>query len=61
MSRHYQVEAQMSMTGSNADNRILVRPSEQGSAIAYLYSLIATKAGTSVSAGTDLNDKAKKP
>ncbi|MBK9632821.1 MAG: Fe-S cluster-containing hydrogenase [Saprospiraceae bacterium] len=60
MSRHYQVEAQMSMTGSNADNRILVRPSEQGSAIAYLYSLIAAKAGTSASAGADLNDKAKK-
>jgi len=37
MSKHVQVEAQMSMTGSNADNRILVKPSEQGAAIAYLY------------------------
>ncbi len=36
MSRHYQVEGHMSMTGSNADNRILVRPSEQGVAIAAL-------------------------
>ena len=33
MSRHYQVEAHMSLTGSNADNRILVKPSEQGAAI----------------------------
>ena len=37
MSKHVQVESQMSMTGSNADNRILVKPSEQGAAIAYLY------------------------
>ena len=29
MSRHYQVESHMSLTGSNADNRILVKPSEQ--------------------------------
>ena len=37
MSKHIQVESQMSVTGSNADNRILVKPSEQGAAIAYLY------------------------
>lgn len=37
MSKHVQIEAHMSMTGSNADNRILVKPSEQGAAIAYLY------------------------
>jgi len=36
MSRHIQVESGMSMTGSNADNRIMVRPSEMGAAIAYL-------------------------
>ena len=40
MSRHIQVESHMSMTGSNADNRILVKPSEQGVAIAYLASKI---------------------
>jgi hypothetical protein len=28
----------MSLTGSNADNRVLVKPSEQGVAIAHLYS-----------------------
>jgi molybdopterin-containing oxidoreductase family iron-sulfur binding subunit len=54
MSRHIQVETGMSLTGSNADNRILVKPSEQGSAIAYLYGKIAGQ-----SAGSELNDKAK--
>ncbi|NRA48947.1 MAG: TAT-variant-translocated molybdopterin oxidoreductase, partial [Phaeodactylibacter sp.] len=33
MSRHIQVESHMSLTGSNADNRIMVKPSEQGAAI----------------------------
>ncbi len=55
MSRHYQVESHMSLTGSNADNRILVKPSEQGAAIAYLYSRIAGSGS-----GPALNDKAKK-
>ncbi len=54
MSRHIQVESFMSMTGSNADNRILVKPSELGSAIAYLHGKM-----TGGSAGSDLNDKAK--
>lgn len=55
MSRHYQVESHMSLTGSNADNRILVKPSEQGSAIAFLYGAIVG-GGTSM----DLNEKAKR-
>jgi molybdopterin-containing oxidoreductase family iron-sulfur binding subunit len=54
MSRHVQVESGMTMTGSNADNRILVRPSETGSAIANLYSAL----GGAVSAPA-LNAKAK--
>ena len=56
MSRHYQVEAHMSMTGSNADNWILVKPSEQGVAIAHLYNILT---GSNVPT-TGLNDKAKK-
>lgn len=40
MSKHVQIESQMSMTGSNADNRILVKPSEQGAAIQYLYEVL---------------------
>jgi len=55
MSRHYQIESQMTLTGSNADNRILVKPSEQGAAIAYLCNSIV--GGVSV---PSLNAKAKK-
>ena len=55
MSRHIQVESQMSLTGSNADNRIMVKPSEQGLAIAYLYGLVS---GASINA-SGLNEKAR--
>jgi Fe-S-cluster-containing dehydrogenase component/anaerobic selenocysteine-containing dehydrogenase len=54
-SRHFQVESHMSLTGSNADNRILVKPSEQGVAIAHLYSVIVGGGPGS----TGLNAKAK--
>lgn len=56
MSRHIQVESHMSLTGSNADNRILVKPTEQGVAIAHLYNTIT--GGNLPTSG--LNDKAKK-
>lgn len=56
MSRHIQVEGSMSLTGSNADNRILVKPSEQGAAIVTLYNYVT--GGSLVS--PDLNQKAKK-
>ncbi len=55
MSRHIQVECHMSLTGSNSDNRILVKPSEQGAAIAALASEIV--GGVS---GPKLNAKATK-
>ena len=56
ISRHFQVESHMSLTGSNADNRILVKPSEQGAAIAFLYNLISGGSAPALA----LNDKAKK-
>lgn len=56
MSRHIQVENGMTLTGSNADNRILVKPSEQGVAIAHLFNAIV--GGGAPANG--LNDKAKK-
>jgi molybdopterin-containing oxidoreductase family iron-sulfur binding subunit len=55
MSRHIQVESHMSLTGSNADNRILVKPSEQGVAIAALHEAIVGGGPSS----TGLNEKAK--
>ncbi|MCC6459803.1 MAG: TAT-variant-translocated molybdopterin oxidoreductase [Saprospiraceae bacterium] len=59
MSRHYQVESHMSLTGSNADNRILVKPSEQGAAICALYNEVAALTGGAGIGGPTLNDKAK--
>ena len=59
MSRHYQVEARMSLTGSNADNRILIKPSEQGAAIAFLYNEVAGQTGGARFNGPALNDTAK--
>ncbi len=45
MSRHIQYESNMSLTGSNADERISLKPSEEPLAIANLYNLIASKRG----------------
>ncbi|MBK7467230.1 MAG: 4Fe-4S dicluster domain-containing protein [Saprospiraceae bacterium] len=59
MSKHIQVESRMSLTGSNADNRILVRPSEQGAAIVTLYNAVASKTGANTVAGIELNGAAK--
>ncbi len=60
MSRHIQVESGMSMTGSNADNRILIKPSEQGAAIATLYNAVAGLTGGSKVSAPNLNSKAAK-
>ncbi|PWG78818.1 TAT-variant-translocated molybdopterin oxidoreductase [Pararcticibacter amylolyticus] len=40
MSRHIQFEAGMSMTGTNADSRIAVKPSEMGLAVLALYNAV---------------------
>lgn len=53
MSRHFQIESHMSLSGSKADNRILVKPSEQGAAIVALYNEL-----TGGSGGPKVNDKA---
>ncbi len=53
MSRHYQIESHMSLTGSNADNRIMIKPSEQGAAIVALYNELSGSTG-----GPKVNDKA---
>lgn len=58
LSRHIQVESHMTLTGSNADHRILVKPSEQGAAIVALYNAIAAATGRSAISGPSLNAKA---
>ena len=61
MSRHIQVESHMSLTGSNADNRILVKPSEQGAAILALHNAIASSTeGTAVGSAKLDGDKGAK-
>jgi len=54
LSRHIQVESHMSLTGSNADNRIMVKPSEQGAAIVALYNEVARLTGGSTVSGPNL-------
>jgi len=41
MSRHIQFETGLSLTGSNADTRVLIKPSEEGPALINLYNAIA--------------------
>ncbi|MGO1596029.1 MAG: TAT-variant-translocated molybdopterin oxidoreductase [Sphingobacterium sp.] len=55
MSRHLQFESGLSMTGSNADVRIAIKPSEEGAVLISLYNAIT---GESLSGGTT-NTKAK--
>lgn len=59
MNRLVQVESNMSLTGSNADNRILVKPSEQSAAIAHLYNEVAQKSGRPTIGALSLNERAK--
>ena len=45
MSRHWQFEARMSMTGANADRRVAARPSQLTSVVIGLHDAIADKTG----------------
>lgn len=45
MSRHIQIESMMSLTGTNADQRMRVKPSEEGAVLVALYNELAKKAG----------------
>ncbi|MEI7801283.1 MAG: TAT-variant-translocated molybdopterin oxidoreductase [Bacteroidota bacterium] len=60
MSRHYQFESHVSLTGSNADKRIAIKPSEQIEAVIALYNMIAGFAGKSGVTGGKVSDKASK-
>lgn len=45
MSKHYQFESNLSLTGSNADYRQPIKPSDQGLILVNLYNQLAQKAG----------------
>ncbi|MCF8256086.1 MAG: TAT-variant-translocated molybdopterin oxidoreductase [Flavobacteriales bacterium] len=51
MSRHFQFEANMSLTGSNADVRVAQKPSETIDSLVALYNRIASATGGSVVSG----------
>jgi molybdopterin-containing oxidoreductase family iron-sulfur binding subunit len=46
MSRHYQFETLMSVTGANADYRVGLKPSQLNNALVNLYNEIAKKSGS---------------
>lgn len=52
MSTHIQFESRMSLTGSNADHRVLIKPSEWAAAVGLLYREVAGLTGASA---TSLN------
>jgi len=53
MSRHYQIESLLSLTGSNADQRATLRPGQEGAFAVALYNEIAKKAGQTVYANVE--------
>src|SRR5690554_1715602 len=54
MSRHFQFESNLSITGANADYRTPVKASQGALGVLALYNLLAKKAGTASIAGTSL-------
>ncbi len=42
LSRHIQIESHMSLTGSNADDRLVIKPSEEGRYVISLYNEVAS-------------------
>jgi molybdopterin-containing oxidoreductase family iron-sulfur binding subunit len=51
MSRHFQFEANMSLTGSNADVRVAIKPSDASSVIVGLYNKVAAAIGGNTISG----------
>lgn len=61
MSRHFQFETILSLTGSNADYRIAVKPSQEGLVALALYNKVTGKGATSLGTEVDkMLDKAAK-
>ena len=56
MSRHYQFESNLSMTGANADYRAAIKPSQAGPLVAAMYNAIAAKTGQGSVSGANAAD-----
>ncbi|MFK7973038.1 MAG: TAT-variant-translocated molybdopterin oxidoreductase [Bacteroidia bacterium] len=55
MSRHFQLESLLTMTGSNADLRFPINPSDEGRALVALYNKVARRVGQPQSGSSDFN------
>lgn len=53
MSKHYHFEANLSLTGANADERYMVKPSELGKLTLALYNEVASATGNSKASGDE--------
>ena len=59
MARHYQFESLMSMTGTNADHRVAIKPSEEAKVVVALHNRIAASLGAEkISVDTSAVDSA---
>lgn len=58
MSRHFQFETVMSLTGSNADYRAMIKPSEQANVLAYILKGFGVDTGVSTTLSPDVRKKA---
>ena len=58
MSHHVQMESNMTLSGANADKRVMVKPSEQNLALIKLYQAVVK--GISTREATPLNDAIQK-
>ncbi|MEZ4688337.1 MAG: TAT-variant-translocated molybdopterin oxidoreductase [Bacteroidia bacterium] len=55
MSRHWQLESLLTTTGSNADQRFPINPSDEGKAIAALYNMVARRLGQPQGSSVEYN------
>ncbi|MBL4863018.1 MAG: TAT-variant-translocated molybdopterin oxidoreductase, partial [Crocinitomicaceae bacterium] len=60
MSKHFQFESMMSITGSNADYRGMIKPSEQSAVLAYLLKAFGVDAEVSAKLNAPALEVAKK-
>ena len=58
MSRHFQFESILSITGSNADYRGMVKPSEEANVLAYLLNKFGVKTSASITLTKQAQDVA---
>jgi MoCo/4Fe-4S cofactor protein with predicted Tat translocation signal len=56
MSRHFQFESIMSLSGSNADYRGMIKPSEQGAVVAYILGKMGISTGVIVNLNKETYD-----